>query len=204
MLELTQLEKSVYMYIKECIERDGYAPSVRDICSALKIKSTSTAHSYLHRLEQKGYISKDQGKSRALKLEVTGATDSERMMRVPLLGRVTAGVPILAVENYDGYVDYPCSMARGRSNLFALRIIGESMIEAGILDGDIVVVESTRYAENGEIVVAMIDDEATVKYFYREDDGAIRLQPANSAMKPFILREVAVLGKVIANFRFYK
>ncbi|PKM62353.1 MAG: hypothetical protein CVU97_05785 [Firmicutes bacterium HGW-Firmicutes-21] len=203
MLELTQLEKSIYMYLKECIERDGYAPSVRDISAALKIKSTSTVHSYLYRLEQKGYLTKGQGKSRALRLESQGGSDSERMMRVPLLGRVTAGIPILAVENYDGYVDFPSSMSRGRSNLFALRIMGESMIEAGILDGDIVVVESRQYADNGNIVVAMIDDEATVKRFFREENGMIRLQPANSAMKPFIVKDASILGRVIANFRFY-
>ena len=203
MLELTQLEKSIYKYIQECIARDGYAPSVRDICSALKIKSTSTAHSYISRLEQKGYLTKSQGKSRALKVETTGNTDSDQMMRVPLIGRVTAGIPILAVENYEGYVDFPCSMSRGRSNLFALRVIGESMIEAGILDGDIVVVESRQYADNGDIVVAMIEDEATVKRFYREENGMIRLQPANSTMKPFIVKRATVLGKVIANYRFY-
>lgn len=203
MIELTQLEKSIYKYIQECVERDGYAPSVRDICSAMGVKSTSTVHSYLSRLEQKGYITKGQGKSRALKLEVNGNSETDKMMHVPLLGRVTAGVPILAVQNYDGYVDFPCAMSRGRSNLFALRVMGESMIEDGILDGDIVVVESKQYADNGEIIVAMIEDEATVKRFYREENGMIRLQPANATMKPFIVRKATVLGKVIANFRFY-
>jgi len=203
MLELTQLEKSIYEYIQECIERDGYAPSVRDICAALKIKSTSTAHSYISRLEQKGYLTKSSGKSRALKLEAVGNTDGDQVMRVPLLGRVTAGVPILAVENYEGYVDFPVSMSRGRSNLFALRVIGESMIEAGILDGDIVIVESRQYADNGDIVVAMMNDEATVKRFYREENGMVRLQPANSSMKPILVKNPTILGKVIANYRFY-
>jgi len=203
MLELTQLEKSIYKYIQECIERDGYAPSVRDICAALKIKSTSTAHSYISRLEQKGYLTKSSGKSRALKLEAVGNTDGDQVMRVPLLGRVTAGVPILAVENYEGYVDFPVSMSRGRSNLFALRVIGESMIEAGILDGDIVIVESRQYADSGDIVVAMMNDEATVKRFYREENGMVRLQPANSSMKPILVKNPTILGKVIANYRFY-
>ena len=121
---------------------------------------------------------------------------------MPILGKVTAGTPILAVENYDGYVDFPSVMARGRTNLFALRVMGESMIEAGILDGDIVVVESGHYADNGDIVVALIEDSATVKRYFREADH-VRLQPANSTMQPILVKEVMVLGKVIANFRFY-
>ena len=202
MIDLTQKEREVYEYISVCLERDGYAPSVRDICAAVGIKSTSSVHEYLRRLSDKGYIKKSSGKSRALKIEGNSQSESSKMKRVPILGRVTAGQPILAVENYDGYVDFPVTMARGKANLFALRVMGESMIEAGILDGDIVVVESKRYADDGEIVVAMIEDEATVKRFYR-DNGRIRLQPANCTMEPIYAREVTVLGKVIANFRFY-
>ncbi len=202
MIDLTQKEREVYEYISVCLERDGYAPSVRDICAAVGIKSTSSVHEYLRRLSEKGYIKKSSGKSRALKIEGNSQSESAKMKRVPILGRVTAGQPILAVENYDGYVDFPATMARGKANLFALRVMGESMIEAGILDGDIVVVESKRYADDGEIVVAMIEDEATVKKFYR-DNGRIRLQPANHTMQPIYAREVTVLGKVIANFRFY-
>jgi repressor LexA len=202
MVELTQKEKEIYRYISECLERNGYAPSVRDICAAMGIKSTSSVHEYLRRLETKGYIKKSSGKSRALSLENGKRSETARIERVPILGRVTAGQPILAVENYEGYVDFPSAMARGKANLFALRVMGESMIEAGILDGDIVVVESKRYADDGEIVVAMIDDEATVKRFYRESDR-IRLQPANHTMQPIFTRDVMILGKVIANFRFY-
>ncbi len=202
MIDLTQKEKEVYEYITVCLEKNGYAPSVRDICAAVGIKSTSSVHEYLKRLSDKGYISKSSGKSRALRVENGAQSESTKMKRVPILGRVTAGQPILAVQNYDGYVDFPATMARGKANLFALRVMGESMIEAGILDGDIVVVESKRYADDGEIVVAMIDDEATVKKFYR-DNGRIRLQPANHTMQPIFAREVTVLGKVIANFRFY-
>ncbi len=202
MVELTQKEKEVFGYISECVKKNGYAPSVRDICSAVGIKSTSSVHDYIRRLEAKGYIKKSSGKSRALSIEGEVASDYGKMKRVPILGRVTAGQPILAVENHDGYVDFPAVMAKGKSNLFALRVMGESMIEAGILDGDIVVVESKRYADDGEIIVAMIEDEATVKRFYR-DNGRIRLQPANHTMQPIYAQEVIVLGKVIANFRFY-
>ena len=202
MVELAQKEKEIYQYISECLEKNGYAPSVRDICSAVGIKSTSSVHEYLRRLETKGYIKKSSGKSRALSLEGGKQSEAARIERVPILGRVTAGQPILAVENYDGYVDFPSAMARGKANLFALRVMGESMIEAGILDGDIVVVESKRYADDGEIVVAMIEDEATVKRFYRESDR-VRLQPANHTMEPIFSRDVTILGKVIANFRFY-
>ena len=199
---LNEKELETLRFVTDCIERDGYAPAVRDICHALGIRSTSTVHGYLHRLNEKGYLQLASRKSRALRLESNGEEGGEQTRRVPILGRVTAGAPILAIENYDGYVDFPTVMTRGRSNLFALRVMGESMIEAGILNGDIVIVESMQYADDGDIVVAMIEDEATVKRFFR-DNGRIRLQPANSAMKPIYAPEVTVLGKVIANFRFY-
>ena len=202
MTKLTDKELQIYEYVRDCIEQNGYAPVVRDICAALGIRSTSTVHAYLHRLETKGYLKMSGGKSRAIRVETELGPGGEKTRRVPILGRVTAGSPILAVENYDGYVDFPIVMARGRANLFALRVMGESMIEAGILDGDIVVVESDQRADDGEIVVAMIDNEATVKRLFH-DRGCIRLQPANSAMKPIYAEDVTVLGRVIANFRFY-
>ena len=199
--KLTDKEKEVYKYIKEAIRVEGYAPSVRDICEAVGIKSTSTVHLYIKRLEEKGYIDRRDGKSRAITLKSKDAAEQPRTVRVPLIGQVRAGMPVLAVENYEGYVDYPASMA-GTDSIFALRVIGQSMIDAGILDGDIVIVENRRYADDGEIVVALIDDSATVKYFYR-DNGRIRLQPANSTMDPIYANDVIILGKVIANFRFY-
>lgn len=202
MTELTPKEKRIYEYVETTIENEGYAPSVRDICAALGIKSTSTAHLYLRKLDEKGYIKKYDGKSRAVSLEKSRYGEREKTLRVPLLGKVTAGVPITAVQNYEGYVDFPTSMARSSTNLFALRVSGESMKNAGILDGDIVVVEGRKYADDGEIVVAMIDDEATVKRFFREKDK-VRLQPENNEMSPIFSRDVTVLGKVIANFRFY-
>lgn len=199
--KLTDKEKEVYKYIREAITNEGYAPSVRDICEALGIRSTSTVHLYIKRLEEKGYIDRRDGKSRAITLKTKQPSEQPRTVRVPLIGQVRAGMPVLAVENYDGYVDYPASMA-GSDSIFALRVIGQSMIEAGIMDGDIVIVENRRYADDGEIVVALIDDSATVKYFYR-DNGRIRLQPANSTMDPIYVKDVVILGKVIANFRFY-
>ncbi|MBR6594491.1 MAG: transcriptional repressor LexA [Clostridia bacterium] len=199
--KLTDKEKAVLKFIKSTIKNNGFAPSVRDICIAVGIKSTSTVHSYIKRLEEKGYISRVDGKSRAITVSGGDNDDSPRTVRVPLLGQVRAGLPILAVENYEGYVDYPASMS-GSSQLFALRVVGDSMIEAGILNGDIVIVESRRYAEDGEIVLALIEDSATVKYFYREE-GRVRLQPANSTMQPIYTDNLVILGKVIANFRFY-
>ena len=197
MEKLKPKEQKVYDYIAKSLRENGYAPSVRDICRDLGYKSTSTVHMYLNRLDMFGYISKDDGKSRALKINGESAP---HVSTVPLLGVVTAGNPILASENLEGYVGY---IGRGDSDsLFALRVRGESMIEAGILDGDIIIAEKTCYAENGEIVVAMIDDEATVKRFFREG-GKYRLQPENSSMQPIICSEVLILGKVVAIQRNY-
>lgn len=202
MIDLNETEREIYSFIKNSIEVEGYAPSVRDICASLAIKSTSTVHAYLARLEQKGYIVRGQGKSRALKLVDNNEYGSKNMIRVPLLGKVTAGMPITAVENYEGYVEYPVAMAGRSEDLFALRVSGESMVDAGILDGDIVIVQKTVYADDGTIVVAMIDDEATVKKIYHDID-CIRLQPCNPNMKPIYARNVSVIGRVVANFRFY-
>ena len=200
MTDLTTTERNVFEFIEEKINYDGFAPSVRDICAALDIRSTSTVHAIIQRLEEKGYIQKEQGKSRAIKIERKGEPD--KMLRVPILGKVAAGMPITAIQTCEGYVDYPASMSRGQSNLFALRVEGESMIKAGILNGDIVIVEQRQYADNGEIVVAMIDDEATVKRFFKEE-GRYRLQPENSEMEPIYTDEVSILGKVVALARYY-
>ncbi len=196
MEHLKPKEQKVYDYIAKSLKENGYAPSVRDICRDLGYKSTSTVHMYLNRLDMFGYISKVDGKSRAVKLN--GDTKPS-VCAIPLLGVVTAGAPILAAENLEGYVGYIGSKSE---NMFALRVRGESMILAGILDGDIIIAEQTCYAENGEIVVAMIDDEATVKRFYREG-GHYRLQPENDSMKPIICDEVMIIGKVVAIQRNY-
>lgn len=202
MIPLTDKEKTIYEYILETIRREGYSPSVRDIRVALDIKSTSTVHKYLQSLESKGYIQKEQGKSRTLRAEQQKPRSSSTI-KVPILGQVTAGMPILAVENHEGYIDFS-GMGRSflHNHLFALRVRGESMIEAGIMDGDIIVVEKTSYAENGTIVVALVDNEATVKTFYKEN-GHFRLQPENSSMEPIIASEVYILGRVVASLRYY-
>ena len=199
--ELTKKEKLVFDYLVKTINDNGYAPSVRDIGASLGIKSTSSVHLYLHNLEAKGLIEQDAGKRRTIRV---CAPYSSSFGKVPLLGAITAGSPILAVENFEGYVDLPWNSAKySTEELFALKVRGESMIEAGIFDGDVVIVRKTSYADNGQIVVALIDDEATVKTFYRED-GHFRLQPENKTMEPIIVDEVAVLGIVIASFRQYE
>lgn len=201
---LTPREKEIYDYIIETIKNDGYAPSVRDICAALNVKSTSTVHAYLTKLEEKGAITKSAGKSRTLRVDESNPHKSSTTLRVPILGKVAAGMPILAVENYEGYIDVPKPSSRMTGNdLFALKVQGESMIEAGIMDGDLLVIEKCNTATDGEIVVALVEDEATVKTFYKED-GRFRLQPENSSMKPIYAKEVIILGKVVASMRFYK
>lgn len=205
MKQLSEKEKKVLEFITDAIRSEGYPPTVRDIQNALHIKSTATVHSYLARLEEKGCIRRDPGKSRSMRIgEENGEKEHSRTTKVPVVGRVAAGTPILAVENYEGYVDFPVLNSQyGCSQLFALRIAGTSMINAGILDGDIVVIAKTNLAENGEIVVALVNDEATVKRFYKEN-GHFRLQPENPAMEPIIVDEVYILGKVVAVLRYYK
>lgn len=202
MPDLKPKEKRVFDFIKESIAKNGFAPSVRDICSALNIKSTSTVHMYLRRLEEKGAIDRCDGKSRAIRVDSADTGHDENTYRVPVLGQVAAGVPILTIENFDGYLDYTTMKKYERDSLFALKVSGTSMIEAGILDGDFVVVEQRTYADNGDIVVAMIDDSATVKRFFKEK-GRYRLQPENSEMDPIITDEVSILGKVVASIRYY-
>ncbi len=199
MKPLTDTEKKMLEFITDRIRNDGYSPTVRDIKTALGIKSTATVHSYLGKLEDKGYIQKENGKSRTLRLDAE--TSRPATAQIPIVGRVTAGMPILAVENFDGYVDFTESNYK-KEELFALRVTGTSMVEAGILDGDIVIVRHQSVAENGDIIVALIDDEATVKTFYKEN-GHFRLQPENSTMKPIIVDSLSVLGKVVASIRYY-
>lgn len=194
MKPLNEKQEKVLMFLKERAQ-DGVPPTVREICAAAGIKSTSTVHSYLKTLEDEGYITRKSGLNRAIRVP------GENVARVPLLGRVTAGKPILAVEEVEDYVPYSGGGYQP-GELFALRVVGDSMINAGILNGDIVIVRKTPTAENGEIVVALIGDEATVKRLYREN-GHIRLQPENDAYEPIIVNEAIVLGKVISLLRYF-
>ncbi|MBQ7810613.1 MAG: transcriptional repressor LexA [Clostridia bacterium] len=196
MKPLTKSQQKVYDYIRECAQ-DNRIPSVREICSVTGLKSTSTVHLHLKTLEEKGLIERDKGLNRSIRL-----SGSEKSSQIPIMGRVTAGMPILAVEDIEGYVPVSESVRRGRE-LFALRVCGESMINAGILDGDIAIVHRTPVAQNGDIVVALIGDEATVKRFYKED-GHFRLQPENDAFEPIIVDEVVLLGKLVAIYRNFE
>ena len=190
-------QQKILDFIKSEIEDKGYPPSVREICAAVGLRSTSTVHAHLNHLEEQGLIRRDSTKPRAL--EVLDGSHA-RGRSVPLVGRVTAGQPILAIENIEDYLMLPQNML-GKDDLFCLRVQGESMIDIGILDGDIVVLRQQDTADNGEIVVAMTEeDEATLKRIFYED-GHVRLQPENSTMEPIIVDNATVLGKLVALIR---
>ncbi len=186
----------IYNYIRDCIQNRNFSPTVREICEEVGIKSTSTVHYYLQMLEEKGYIVKDPLKKRTIKLP--GSTSKA----IPLLGTVTAGIPITAIQEVEEYIPVN-NLSGSAEDYFALHVRGTSMIGAGIMDGDIAIVRRTPVADNGDIVVAMIDDEATVKRFYRESDH-VRLQPENPAFEPILTTEVVILGKVVMLMRNYE
>lgn len=191
---LTEKASLIYDYIVDRISQD-ISPTVREICKDLGIKSTSTVHRYINELCEKGLIVKMDNHNRSLRLA------NSKVSRVPVVGTVAAGIPITAVENIEGYI--PFDGGHGYpEDLFALRVQGDSMIKAGIFDGDTVIVHKTPVAENGQIVVALVDDSATTKTFYQED-GHFRLQPENDDLDPIILDEVVILGRVIASIRYY-
>jgi repressor LexA len=200
--ELTKRQQQILDFIRGEIHRCGYPPSVREIGEAIGLSSSSTVHSHLAALESKGYLRRDPSKPRALEVldyrETDRGVDYGSVRAVPVVGQVAAGQPILAAENIEQTMSLPTEMADDET--FILRVKGDSMIEAGILDGDFVVVRQQPTAANGDIVVAMLEDSATVKTFYREPDR-IRLQPENSTMEPIYAREVTILGKVVALFR---
>lgn len=194
---INNTQRKILDYISERILSGGTSPSVREICTAVGLKSTSSVQANLSALENAGYITRDPMLKRSIRL----TTMPENSISVPLVGTVTAGIPILAIEQIESYIPYIGSASKDKS-LFALKVSGESMFDAGIYDGDIVIVEKTPSASNGDIVVALIEDEATVKTFYKEN-GQFRLQPENDAFEPIIVNEVAILGKVVSLTRYY-
>lgn len=193
-MKINATQKRIYEYLVER-SQDGVPPSVREIGAAVGLKSTSSVQAALDALEKAGYIMRDPLLKRSIR--ILGQADN--VISVPLLGTVTAGAPILAVEQIEGYIPYSGKVSHDKP-IFALRVRGDSMIKAGIFDGDVVIAEKTPYADNGEIVIAMIDEEATVKRFYKES-GHFRLQPENDDFEPIISTEVIILGKVLALYR---
>ena len=200
--DLSQKQIEILLYIKSEVQRQGYPPSVRDICKGVDLKSTSTVHGHLEKLEAKGYIRKDPTKPRAI--EILDKNDDfllapKKTVDIPIVGKVTAGSPILAVENIEDTFPLPIELVEGH-DVFMLKIQGESMINAGIFDGDLVLVKEQKSALNGDIVVALLEEEATVKRFFKEKDR-IRLQPENEFMNPIFTTDVSILGKVIGLYR---
>ena len=201
--KISKKQLEILEYIKSEILRIGYPPAVREICEAVNLKSTSSVHSHLETLEKNGYIRRDPTKPRAIEIiDDTFNLTRREMVNVPIVGQVAAGEPILAEQNITNYFPIPIEFMPNNET-FLLTVKGESMINAGIFDGDMVLVESTSVASNGEMVVALVDDSATVKTFYKEE-GIYRLQPENDTMEPIIVSEVEILGKVIGVFRFFQ
>lgn len=201
--KITAKQQEILDYIKEEILRRGYPPAVREICEAVHLKSTSSVHSHLETLEKNGYIRRDPTKPRAIEI----CDDSFQMVRtetvsLPVIGTVAAGTPILAEENIDQYFPVPAEMVPKGEPSFILKVKGDSMINAGIFSGDQIFVQSCQTARNGDMIVALIDDSATVKTFYKED-GYIRLQPENDSMEPIIVEDCQILGKVYGVFRIF-
>lgn len=198
--KITAKQQEILDYIKETILKKGYPPAVREICEAVHLKSTSSVHSHLETLERNGYIRRDPTKPRTIEiLDDTFGLTKREMVQVPIIGTVAAGQPLLAEEHIEDYFSIPADILPN-TQTFMLHVKGDSMINVGIFDGDQVIVAQTNTARNGEIVVALIEDSATVKRFFKED-GHYRLQPENDSMDPIIVNEVEILGKVIGLFR---
>ncbi len=200
--KISKKQSEILEYIKEQILAKGYPPTVREICDAVHLKSTSSVHSHLETLEKNGYIRRDPTKPRAIEInDDTFNLTRREVVNVPIVGQVAAGQPILAQENIENYFPIPADYMPNKQT-FMLKVKGDSMINIGILDRDIIIVEQQSTASNGDVVVALVDDSATVKTFYKED-GYIRLQPENDYMDPIIVNDVSILGKVIGVFRFF-
>ncbi|MFD3445627.1 transcriptional repressor LexA [Microbacteriaceae bacterium 4G12] len=203
MEKLSKRQQDILDFIKQKVQDKGYPPSVREIGQAVGLASSSTVHGHLSRLEEKGYIRRDPTKPRAIEIlgDDMNRTSDKNVVHVPILGKVTAGPPITAVENIEEHFPLPANLVSDSDHVFMLRISGDSMIEAGILDRDLVVVRQQQSAHNGEIVVALTEEnEATVKRFYKEKDH-FRLQPENSSLAPILLKQVSIVGKVIGVYR---
>ncbi len=199
--KISAKQQEILEYIKETILKKGYPPAVREICEAVSLKSTSSVHSHLETLEENGYIRRDPTKPRAIEILDDHFNLTRReVANIPLIGSVAAGQPILAQENIENYFPVPVDLIPNQET-FILKVKGESMINAGILDGDHIIVAQQETADNGDIVVALLDDSATVKRFYRED-SQIRLQPENDTMEPIYATDVQILGKVVGLLRF--
>ena len=201
--KISKKQSEILEYIKSEILSKGYPPAVREICEAVDLKSTSSVHSHLETLEKNGYIRRDPTKPRAIEImDDTFNLNRREMVNVPILGNVAAGEPLFAEENIEDYFPIPAEMVPN-SEVFMLHVRGESMINVGILDGDNVLVQQQSTAKDGEMVVALVEDSATVKTFYKED-GYIRLQPENDTMEPIIVPDCQILGKVFGIFRFLR
>lgn len=201
--KISDKQREILEYIKAEILNKGYPPAVREICEAVKLKSTSSVHAHLETLEKNGYIRRDPTKPRAIEIVDENFNLTRReMVNVPIVGKVAAGEPILAVENIENYFPIPAEFMPNEQT-FILQVQGESMVNAGILDGDYILVEQQTTANDGDMVVALVDDSATVKTFYKENDY-YRLQPENDFMEPIIVSDVMIMGKVIGTFRFFK
>ncbi|SHH77045.1 transcriptional repressor LexA [Clostridium grantii] len=194
-------QEEIYQFIKSQLNDKGYPPTVREICAQVGLRSTSTVHGHLARLEKKGFIRRDPSKPRAIELLNEHRSKLE-MIDIPIIGKVTAGEPILAVENIEDTFSIPLNYVKTSNDLFILNIKGESMIKAGINDGDLAIIEKVNSAENGDIVVALIENEATIKRFFKEKDH-IRLQPENDTMDPIIVQNCSILGKIVGLYRKY-
>lgn len=200
--KISKKQKEILEYIKQEILNKGYPPTVRDICAAIHLKSTSSVHSHLEKLEKNGYIRRDPTKPRAIEIIDENFNNIRRgIVNVPIVGRVAAGEPILAIENVESYFPLPSEYIPNNQS-FMLKVKGDSMINAGIFDGDNILVEKDASIENGDIVVALIDDSATVKTFYKEENH-IRLQPENDKLEPIIVSDCEILGKVFGVFRLF-
>lgn len=203
MEKLTNRQKDILQVLKKLSAKNGYPPTVREIGKEADLHSPATIHFHLKKLEEKGYIKKDNSKNRTIEILVPNEyiEKDDNIIEVPLLGKVTAGTPIEAIETPNEYFPLPTNIVNAKNEIFTLTVSGDSMINVGIYDGDILIVEKSSTAKNGDTVVAMnTDNEATVKTFYKED-GYIRLQPENDTMDPIILREVTILGKAIGLYR---